>query len=225
MAVCCRLDPSWLLLGAAAAILGFVVWWAVSDAYHQGPPYYMMHGPTLRGTPPVASSDPAFADTIRKSLDTIPTAMGPGWEFDVRDVQPDVPHILIIPISAWEGTELPFHNCLNPQWRGSADLRYGVIHVCTDWWRDTRHIHHAILHEVIHVAGVGHHFGPGPNIMCSGEGGRTTCPDMSTVTDLGQDSDTRAALLHLYGEDGWAPPNNMHPCPKYNPRTGLCMEP
>lgn len=220
-----RPDPAWFLLGATAAALVLVMWWVVSDSYRDGPPHYMMYGPTLRGIPPVAPSDPAFADIIRESLDTIPSAMGPGWEFDVRDERPDTPHILIAPIYGLEGAGSLFDNCLNPQWRGSADLRSGIIHICADWWRDMRDVRHAILHETIHVTGVGHHFGPGPNIMCSGEEGRNTCTDMSAVTDLGQDPHTRAALLHLYGENGWMPPNNPHPCPKFNPDTGLCMSP
>jgi hypothetical protein len=212
-----------LVLGAAAAALAFVLWWVISDSYHTGPSYYTMHGPILNGVPMVASADPAFAHTIQEGLDTIPHTMGPGWEIDVRDARPDTPHILVVPISGLEGAESLFQNCLNPEWRGSADLRHGTIRVCTDWWRDSNHIRHTILHETLHIVGIGHHFGPGPNIMCSAEDGRTTCADMSSVTDLGQDPDTVAALLHLYGDDGWAPLNNMHTCPKYDPRTGLCV--
>ena len=225
MATIRRPDPALLLLGITAAALMLVVWWVIYDSYRDGPPHYTMHGPTLRGMPPIAPLDPAFAGTIRESLDTIPSVMGPGWEFDVRDERPDTPHILVVPIYGLEGADSLFDNCLNPHWRGSADLRRGIIHICADWWRDMHHIRHAVLHETIHIVGVGHYFGPGPNIMCSGEEGRNTCADMSAVTYLSQDPDTRAALLHLYGEDGWMPPNNPHPCPKYSPRTGLCIAP
>lgn len=215
-------DPAWLVMAAVVAALGFVLWSLISGAYHTGAPHYTMYGPTMNGIAVVASADPAFADTVRESLGAIPHAMGPAWEFDVRAERPDVPHILVVPISGLEGGESPFQNCLNPGWRGSADLWRGIVRVCTDWWRGADDVRHAVLHETLHVAGVGHYFGPGPNVMCSGEDGRNTCTDMSSIYDLGRDPDTVAALLHLYGEDGWKPPNNMHPCPKYNPGTGLC---
>lgn len=212
-----------ILLGVLVVTVAAMLWWIISDRYHEGPSYYTLGTPRPHA-PAIYVADAAHAKTASEALGQIAETMGPQWTLAIHDSPPDAFHITIRPVSGLAHTASGWKNCLNPEWRGSADYADHTIHVCTDWWRDPADVRHAILHETIHMMGVGHHFGQGPNIMCSGEDGRTTCAHMGR-TSLAEDAHTRTVLLYLYGEDGWAPPNRAHPCQKFYAETSSCAAP
>ena len=214
-----------ILLVVLVGLVSVMLWWSVSGHIHTGPEYYEITLSSLWPRPPVIVTDVSFVDTVRDSLDVLPRVMGPGWQLSVQDTIPaDTPYRIIIrPLSGMEQTESG-NSCANPEWRGLADYSTGVIYVCTDWWRTQSDIRHTILHEVLHMMGLGHYHGYGPNVMCSTEEGWRTCTN--TVSDYGleQDVHTQDVLRYLYGDDGWGLPNLDAPCVRYYTESGSCSK-
>lgn len=215
-----------ILLVVLVGVVAVMLWWNISGNTHAGPAYYQITLLSLWPGPPVIVTDASFVDTVQASLDVLPRVMGPGWQLPVQDTMPDdTPYRIIIrPLSGMEQVESG-HSCANPEWRGSADYSTGVIYVCTDWWRTQTDIQDTILHEVLHMMGLGHYHGPGPNIMCSTEEGWRTCTNTVSGYGLEQDIHTQDVLRYLYGDDGWGLPNLGEPCVQYYPETGSCTPP
>lgn len=210
-----------ILLVVLVGVVALMLWWSVSNNTHTGPAYYDITL-SLWPRPPVIVTDTSFVDTVQTSLDVLPQVMGPAWQLSVQDTLPDTPYRIIIrPLSGMEQTDSG-DTCANPEWRGSADYSVGVIYVCTDWWRSQTDIQHTILHEMLHMMGLGHYHGPGPNIMCSTEEGWRTCTTMVSGYGLEQDTHTQDVLRYLYGDDGWGLPNLDEPCVRYYPETASC---
>lgn len=213
-----------IILCVSVLVVAALLWWSISDNYHSGPSYYTMVTP-LPYAPTIYVSDTEHIATVQNGLDDIVSSMGPQWGFAIQDTKPDTLHITIHAISGVQDSDSGWLNCLNPEWSGIADYTTGTIHVCVDWWRDDADIEHAILHETIHMMGVGHYFGQGPNIMCSEEQNRSTCANSSGDIRLDDDVYTQIVLQYMYGDDGWQAPNRQHICQKFYTDTLSCAEP
>lgn len=213
-----------VLLGITAAAVVALLWWSISDNYHTGPSYYTMAMP-LPYKPAIFVPDIEHTMVVQDALDDIILSMGPKWGLDILNTKPTTLHITIHVVSGIRDTNSGWANCLNPEWGGMADYRTGTIYVCVDWWRSESDVQHAILHETIHMMGVGHYFGDGPNMMCSEEGGRSTCANTSIDIKLIDDVYTQNILRYMYGDDGWPAPNRQHVCERFYIDTQSCTEP
>ncbi len=213
-----------LILFATIAVAALLLWWSVSDNYHTGPSYYMVATP-LPYEPVIFVPNAEYMATVQDALSDIPLSMGPQWGLVTLNTRPATLHITIHVISGVQDTDSGWANCLNPEWSGMADYRSGTIYVCVDWWRSDADIKYAILHETIHMMGVGHYFGESPNMMCSEENNQSTCAGASTDIRLSDDTSTQNVLRYMYGDDGWSAPNRQHVCKIFYTDTMSCTEP
>ena len=130
--------------------------------------------------------------------------VAPGERFSVR---PDV----TIDLVTRDDTRGDDWNCDDSWgWASTASPKPVPTTVCSLDHLTNAQIGATAVHEFVHAIGLGHTFNLSGDLMCSVEDGRPTCPVSSPRPKSTVFSDFNlAALVTIYGTDGFQNPNNQ----------------